>query len=401
DLVLVDIKLEGDLNGIDITDTIQQKYNIPVIYVTAYSDQRTLNEAKLTAPYGYISKPFEDKELYSAIEMALYKFQLDEALKDTKQKIEKLHGVAIELTTCKSKENIIKATENALQNILGINNYAFYKRERNQLILQTKKTLEIFKAKYNITEGIVGKIFDSNEMYISLKQTELKEIEPEWENIRSVIGCKIGDENVFFAVSSREMVFNKEFAEILSILFKHTNEALKRIGYENLLKEKAMIDPLTNVYNRLYYNLTIEHEMELAKRYNKNIGFIVADIDNLKKINDKYGHNMGDKAIKFAASIIVSQARESDNVIRSGGDEFLLILPQTGKEVALIENRLRKAMVDFNKKSKLPFPVFFAIGSAFWSFDMNKSIDNIIEEADSNMYIEKQSLSKNKDTNGK
>ncbi|MBT3756978.1 MAG: response regulator, partial [Candidatus Cloacimonetes bacterium] len=97
DLVLVDILLEGTLDGIDITNTIQSEYNVPVIYLTAYSDQRTLNEAKLTAPYGYISKPFEDKELYSAIEMALYKFQLDQVLKDAKYKIEKLHHIAIEL----------------------------------------------------------------------------------------------------------------------------------------------------------------------------------------------------------------------------------------------------------------------------------------------------------------
>ncbi len=389
-LVLVDILLEGTLDGIDITNTIQQRYNVPVIYLTAYSDQRTLNEAKLTAPYGYISKPFEDKELYSSIEMALYKFQLDQALKDAKLKIEKLHHIAIELATCESNASIFKTTAKALKEIFGISKFAFYKREKDQLVLQTEKPMKIFKPKYNIAEGIIGKIFSLDDMCICSSQAEIEAIEPSWKNIRSAIGYRIGDEDVFVAISSEEMAFSTELADMLTILFNHTIEAVKRMLYENLLKKKAVIDPLTNVYNRLYYDQSLKYEMKLAKRYDNEIGFIVIDINNLKKINDEYGHNKGDEALKFVASLLFSQARESDNVIRSGGDEFLLMLPQTGKEVEIVEKRLRKAIIDFNKKSELPFPVDFAIGSAFWNIEMNKSTEEIIEEADKKMFIDKQ-----------
>ncbi len=396
DLVLVDIMLEGKLDGIDITDTIQQVYNIPVIYVTAYSNPRRINKAKLTAPYGYITKPFEDKELYYTIEMALHKSQLDRALKEAKYKIEKLHSVAIDLATCESRKSIFKETGNALENIFSISDFVFYRRQKNQLVLQTEEPLIIFKAKYNITEGIAGEVFSSNGMCIYSKQLELAAIEPNWEDIGSVVGCRIGDEDIFFAVSNSEEAFNDELAEMLSILFKHTNEALKRIDYENLLKKKAVIDPLTNVYNRLYYNQAIKYEVKLAKRYKNDIGFIVIDINNLKKINDEHGHNMGDKALKFVADLLVSQARETDNVIRSGGDEFLVMLPQTGKEVKIVENRLRKKIVDSNKKSKLPFPVNFAIGSAFWNIELNKSTEEIIKEADNKMYIDKRNSAKSR-----
>jgi len=390
DLVLVDILLEGTLDGIDITNTIQSEHNVPVIYLTAYSDQRTLNEAKLTAPYGYISKPFEDKELYSAIEMALYKFQLDQVLKDAKYKIEKLHHIAIELATCESDKTIFRTTEKALKEIFGITKYAFYKRIEDKLILQTEKPMKIFKSKYNIAEGVIGKIFSLDDMCICSSQTEIEAIEPSWKNIHSAIGYRIGDEDIFIAISTEEEAFDIELADILNILFNHTVEALKRLQYENLLKKKAVIDPLTNVYNRLYYDQSIKYEMKLANRYNNEIGFIVIDVNNLKKINDEYGHNKGDEALKFVASLLFSQARESDNVIRSGGDEFLLMLPQTGKEVEIVEKRLRQVMIDFNKKSELPFPVNFAIGSAFWSTEMNKSTEEIIEEADKKMFIDKR-----------
>ena len=401
DIVLYDIKLEENHGGYDFTDIIQSKYNVPVIHVSAYSDQRIIDDINFTAPFGYITMPFRDNELYSSIKIALHRFKLDKALKETKQKIEKLHDVAIELTTCKSIKSIFKVIDGSLQNMLDISKYAFYKREKDQMVLRTGKPLKIFKAKYDITEGIIGKILNSKERCISLKQAELKAIEPDKKHNKPLFGCRIDAENIFLAVSNSETVYDNEFTEMLRILFKHTNEALKRIGYETLLKKKALIDPLTNVYNRLYYNQTIRHEMKLAQRYNNDIGFIVCDINNLKKINDKFGHRMGDKTIKFIASIIVSQARESDIVIRSGGDEFLLILPQTGEEVDLVEGRMRKAMVDFNKKNKLPFPVSFAIGSAFWNIKMDKSIDNIIEEADNEMYKDKQNYEKNKAADGK
>jgi len=396
DLVLVDILLEGSLNGIDITQTIQREYNVPVIFVTAFSDPNTVNKAKLTAPYGYVSKPFEDNELFSSIEMALHKFKLDKIQKDVKNKIEKLHSVAIKLGACESRNCVFKEIEKAIKDIFNISKFAFYMRERDHLILQTKKYLKIFKTRYEIAEGIVGKIFSSEDVCIYSLKNEFSDIEPEWDQVGSIIGCGIGDRDVFLAVSNNEMAFSNELAEMLNILFKHTNEALKRLEYENLLKKKAVIDPLTNVYNRLYYIQAIKYEVKLAKRYNNNIGIIVVDINGLKKINDEYGHSMGDKALEFIASMIVSQVRDSDIIIRIGGDEFLLLLPQTGKEVEIIEKRLKKAIIEQNKKSKLPFPVNFAIGSAFWNTNKNMIIEDIIKEADNKMYTDKRKTAKKK-----
>ena len=359
-------------------------------------NHRRINKAKLTAPYGYITKPFEEKELYYSIEMALHKSQLDKALKEAKNKIEKLHGVAINLAACESRKSIFKETEKALENIFSLSDFVFYSRENDQLVLQEEEPLKMFRAKYDIAEGIVGKIFSSDEMCIYSQQNEIAALEPGWKGIKSVIGYRIGDEDIFLAVSTSKEAFDADFGEILNILFQHTNESLKRIEYENLLKKKAVIDPLTNVYNRLYYTQAIKYEVKLSKRYNYEIGFIVIDINDLKKINDEYGHKMGDKAIKFIADLLLSQARETDNVIRSGGDEFLIMLPQTGIEAEIVENRLRQKIIDSNKKSKLPFPVTFAIGSSFWNIDKNKSTEEIVEEADNKMYIDKRDSAENK-----
>jgi DNA-binding LytR/AlgR family response regulator len=81
DLVLMDIMLKGEMSGIEAADQIRQRMNIPVIYLTAYADESTLNKAKVTEPYGYIIKPFKEIDLHTAIEMAIYKHEKETDVK--------------------------------------------------------------------------------------------------------------------------------------------------------------------------------------------------------------------------------------------------------------------------------------------------------------------------------
>jgi PAS domain S-box-containing protein len=85
DLVLMDIVLKGEMDGIDAAQQIKDSLDIPVVYLTAYSDERTLKRAKITGPFGYIIKPFEDRELHSAIEVALYKHEMESKLKENEK----------------------------------------------------------------------------------------------------------------------------------------------------------------------------------------------------------------------------------------------------------------------------------------------------------------------------
>jgi len=85
DLVLMDIVLKGEMDGIDAAQQIKDNLDIPVVYLTAYSDEKTLKRAKITGPFGYIIKPFEDRELHSAIEIALYKHEMESKLKENEK----------------------------------------------------------------------------------------------------------------------------------------------------------------------------------------------------------------------------------------------------------------------------------------------------------------------------
>jgi diguanylate cyclase (GGDEF)-like protein len=152
------------------------------------------------------------------------------------------------------------------------------------------------------------------------------------------------------------------------------------------LKKLASTDSLTKVYNRRMGFELLNKLIILAKRNNKHlvIGFI--DIDNLKYINDKYGHSVGDRIIKLISEIIKKHIRESDIIARYGGDEFFIGLYDCNIENAKrIENSIKRELIVINKIEKLPISV--SIG--FVEYENNKSLDEIISKADKIMYQNK------------
>jgi len=91
DLVLMDIHLAGKIDGVETAGKIHELYEIPVIYLTAYSDKALLDRAKVTEPYGYVIKPYDERELHSVIEMTLYKHSMDDKLKESEDRLRKLN----------------------------------------------------------------------------------------------------------------------------------------------------------------------------------------------------------------------------------------------------------------------------------------------------------------------
>lgn len=126
-LVLMDIVLKGDMDGIEAAEHVRHRSNIPVIYLTAYADQKTLERAKITEPFGYIIKPFKEQELYTAIEMALYKHKMESKLKESEEKYHRLIERLTDIVFSLDKDGNFtylspqfeKLTGYLIQNLLG------------------------------------------------------------------------------------------------------------------------------------------------------------------------------------------------------------------------------------------------------------------------------------------
>jgi PAS domain S-box-containing protein len=114
DLVLMDIVLKGNMDGVEVAEKMHASLDIPVVYLTAYGDVQTVQRAKITEPYGYILKPFDERELHTSIEMALYKHRMERKLKENEQWL---------ATTLKSIGDGVIAT-NSLDGITFMNRVA-------------------------------------------------------------------------------------------------------------------------------------------------------------------------------------------------------------------------------------------------------------------------------------
>ncbi|MBF0563880.1 MAG: GGDEF domain-containing protein [Nitrospirae bacterium] len=120
------------------------------------------------------------------------------------------------------------------------------------------------------------------------------------------------------------------------------------VAYEKKLKTMNIMDSLTGIYNRRFFDFSLKEEFEKHKRYSKPLTLIMFDVDCFKDVNDKYGHRCGDYILKSVATISASIIRGVDVLARYGGDEFCCLLPETNIESGLIvAERLRKAIFDY------------------------------------------------------
>ena len=165
----------------------------------------------------------------------------------------------------------------------------------------------------------------------------------------------------------------------------------ERKKLEEKLQKLARFDVLTCSYRRGYGLNLLEQQIKTANRNKTFVTLFYLDIDRFKYINDTFGHNEGDKVLKEAAKLFKFTLREVDIICRIGGDEFLLILPDTSPEKApQIRERIDKNLEKLNRSLNKPYKISFSIGLSCYNPSNPLSIDELIRIADENMYKEKK-----------
>ncbi|ABX32523.1 diguanylate cyclase with PAS/PAC sensor [Petrotoga mobilis SJ95] len=155
---------------------------------------------------------------------------------------------------------------------------------------------------------------------------------------------------------------------------------------EEILKKYATFDDLTGSYNRRAGFYALEKYFQLAKRRQEPLSVVFIDIDNLKYINDNYGHDAGDYILRKVTDVLKNTLRESDLIIRVGGDEFVLGLPNAEeidvhKIFERILSQLKEVKVDGNVRINLSYGV-----SEYKDFQKDINLESLIKEADNKMY---------------
>lgn len=157
----------------------------------------------------------------------------------------------------------------------------------------------------------------------------------------------------------------------------------------SLLRLRSFLDPLTKLYTRYYFAEKIDEYFEKAKKFKERLSIIMCDLDHFKKINDKYGHLLGDEVLREIAKILKENVRRNNDIVgRYGGEEFIILLPNSSLNYAKeIAERLRKKIEAIDK---FPFKVTMSFGIASYPEVLVKTSDELVGYADDALYKAKE-----------
>ena len=353
DLVLLDIHMPN-LTGIDLLKQMRQDTLlsfIPVIFVTASEEKVHLQLAYNLGTVDYIHKPIVKEELIAKVQN--YLFYIEE-----KNILQRYYNIIDEfvLTLITDTEDIVLYVSAAFTKRTDFDKIHILGCSFTELLIQNSEEKLWEDIKFTLTEQSIwkGKIRIKTKNHFFWADTVIQKI---YDNKNNLI--------------SYQYIMND-------------------ITDKLILQEIAIRDPLTNLYNRLKILELIQYEIEKAQRYNHVFSLLMIDIDDFKHINDTFGHNFGDEVLKEFSKFLKQSVRKIDIVSRWGGEEFLILLPETKKEQALnvanrIKENLSKVYVDYNN-------IVVSMNTASFGLTEYHREDNsnlLIEKVDKALYISK------------
>jgi diguanylate cyclase (GGDEF)-like protein/PAS domain S-box-containing protein len=299
DVVLMDIILAGQMDGIEASEIIKNSLDIPVIFLTAHADERTLQRAKATGPFGYILKPFNERELQVSIEMALYKHQKEKMAREREEWLSAtLTSIGDAVITVDGRYRVTFMNA-AAQTLTGWNSRDVIGRKAGDIcnIIQEDGLIDgWFVAAGAVREDV-------------LLNKHGREIPVDY-NAAPIKNYKGDTTGMVFVL--RNITERKEAEERIKYLSFH--------------------DRLTDLYSRDYFE---EELRRLDTPRELPLSLVMGDVNGLKLVNDVFGHQEGDTLLRKIADALKGSCRKEDMVARWGGDEFVVLLPKTTETLAL------------------------------------------------------------------
>jgi len=352
----------------------------------------------------------------------------------SKQLKENDNKVICEGITVENEEsNVVKATgqihiykvikkpmfddSGAVIGLCGVSTDITKEKQLDKLVRQQKHLLDTVLD--NIDAHVYMKNSEREFLYVNSKTAALF-----GRPVEQIIGCKENDilpaEMADHFYKSDAMVFNTGEKQIINeevidengnklhylsvkVPLDRQGELPALIGFSSdvtelyqlkeQFRQQANTDPLTQLYNRRYFVTHAEKEFQRAKRYNSSLALVSLDIDNFKKVNDQYGHPVGDKVLQALAKKLAPMIRSEDILARIGGEEFSILLPETSIDVA---QRVAERIRIEQQKSVFDGDIVVTISLGVAGLiPQDQSFDQLFRRADKALYQAKK-LGKNR-----
>jgi diguanylate cyclase (GGDEF)-like protein len=200
------------------------------------------------------------------------------------------------------------------------------------------------------------------------------------------LGEKLG---VIALDSASKDVFHHDELQALESVADICAAAIQNAAYFDRMRQLAYIDGLTGIHNRRFFEMRVMEELERACRFQGRMSVIMIDIDNFKRVNDEFGHLLGDEVLRTVSSLMKQQTRKMDVVCRYGGEEFAIIVPETSYENAMhVAEKLRRQIADHHFPG-VPRAVTISCGVADYPTH-GLTRDEVVAAADAALYTAKE-----------
>ncbi|MDA1299044.1 MAG: EAL domain-containing protein [Proteobacteria bacterium] len=304
DLILMDINLRDDIDGVEASIRIRAEYDVPVIFCTAYSNEETLQRAKISDPYGYVLKPFDNRELEINIEIALYKHRMERDLAETRQRLD--------VTLSNVSDGVIAADASGEIFLM------------NPVASKITGWCRSGSFKPNLAEVMRFEGFEPGQEPIELLNPRSFAF---WKRLTGVRQQLIQRDGVRVPIELSVAILETSTSELMVMTFRDISQQLM---YEEQIRRNAFYDDLTDLPNRSLFVDRLDSSLNRRKRTREDsqdrFAVLFIDLDGFGVINEGLGHDQGDRLIAEIGKRIDSTVRPDDTVSRFSGDIFAVLL---------------------------------------------------------------------------
>ncbi len=407
DLVILDYSLPGSINGLEVLQQMNEmEMTVPVIMATGQGDERIAVQAMKAGVQDYLVKSRDYHDiLIHAIEREITQCQLRWDLEEAHLRTRCLYDILLSVTKEQKLEVMSERLVKGVCKLLGVERCVviLINIEKNEAVFSKQYGFHVDAYRFQGPLDALGCLMDA---YVGQNPVVVDEPQkhPLWHKtpwlhalMREMLSVPLAMKGEITGVLTvmnkvKERSFSTEDINLLSTVAVHGGVAFDNAKFLEKIEKQAITDSLTDLYNHLEFHKRIGEELERTRRYGKMFSLLMLDIDHFKLMNDTFGHPVGDGVLKETAKVIRKCIRTCDLAFRYGGEEFAVILPETGlKSAKLTAERIRKEIA----WTPLDIPeddckrITISIGVSTYPQDADQRED-LISAADQALYAAKR-----------